>query len=248
MAQHKILVFSAHAADFCSRSGGTIALHTGHDDKVHVIDLTFGERGESEDYWQRKGSKSIDKAKKVRRAEAEEAAAILGASIEFMDYGDYPLFIDREQLDALARLIRQIRPAIIITHWKSDPTNVDHEITTSAVIRASTMAATPGFDNDKSEVLHFPHLFFYEPTIPRNDITGFNPDTYIDITAVFEKKISALKALRSQTKLPTWYTQWAEYRGAQATQLSGQPIKYAEAFKRYTASVSTQLPVFDSWE
>ena len=245
MAQRKILVFSAHAADFCSRSGGTIALHADDDDEIDVIDLTFGERGESEDYWRGKGNKSLDEVKKIRRAEAEEAASILGARIEFMDYGDYPLFIDRERLDAMARLIRKHRPEIILTHWDSDPTNVDHEITASAVIRASTMAATPGFDYDTSDILPFPHIFLYEPTLPRNDITGFNPDAYIDITAVFEKKISALKALRSQTKLPTWYTQWAEYRGAQATQWKGQPIKYAEAFKRYTASVSNKLPVFD---
>ncbi len=245
MTQRRILVFSAHAADFCSRSGGTIALCTDQQDKVHIVDLTFGERGESEDYWKGQGSKSIDEAKKIRRAEAEEAATVLGASIEFMDYEDYPLFLNRERLDALARLIRQQRPSIILTHWKSDPLNVDHEAATSAVIRASSMAATPGFDNDSSEALSFSHIFLYEPTIPRNDITGFNPDTYVDISAVFEKKITALKALRSQSKLPAWYTQWAEYRGAQATQWKGQPIRYAEAFKRYTASVSTQLPVFE---
>ncbi len=245
MAQRKILVFSAHAADFCSRSGGTIALSTDQQDKVHIVDLTFGERGESEDYWKEQGSKSIEEAKNIRGVEAEEAAAVIGASIEFMDYGDYPLFINREQLDTLARLIRKQRPSIILTHWKSDPLNVDHEATTSAVIRASSIAATPGFDHDSCEPLPFPHIFFYEPTITRNDITGFNPDTYVDISAVFEKKITALKALRSQAKLPTWYTQWAEYRGAQATQWKGQPIKYTEAFKRYTATVSTQLPVFD---
>ena len=106
MAHHKILVFSAHAADFCSRSGGAISLCTARQDKVHVVDLTYGERGESEDFWKGQGSKSTEGAKKLRRAEAEEAATVLGASIEFMDYGDYPLFLNRKQLDVLARLIR----------------------------------------------------------------------------------------------------------------------------------------------
>ena len=244
MTQHKILVFSAHAADFCSRSGGTIALCTEQQDKVHVIDLTFGERGESEDYWKGQGTKSIEKAKCIRRTEAQEAAEILGASIEFLDYGDYPLLVDREKLDELAKIICQQQPTVILTHWKSGPLNPDHEATTEAVIRASSMAAAPGLYHEKSKSTTFPHIFLYEPTIPRNDITDFYPDTYIDITSVFEKKIRALKTLKSQSKLPTWYTQWAEYRGAQATQWKGHPIKYAEAFNRYTASVSIRLPVF----
>ncbi len=242
MSKSSILVFSAHAADFCSRSGGTIALYVRSGAQVHVIDLTFGERGESEDYWARVQSKSMSQARETRTQEAEEAASILGASIEFMDYGDYPLMIDRARLDSMARLIRQRRPDIILTHWKIDPHNIDHEVTTASVIRAATMAAAPGFDHDGETVHPFPHLFGFEPSVPRDDITGFVPDTYVDITEVFETKITALHALRSQTKLVSRYTQWAEYRGAQATQWSGQQIKYAEAFKRYTASVGTRLP------
>lgn len=241
MSKPSILVFSAHAADFCSRGGGTIALYVRGGAQVHVIDLTFGERGESEDYWARVQPKSMIEARETRTQEAETAASILGASIEFMDYGDYPLMIDRARLDSMARLIRQRRPDIILTHWKIDPHNIDHEVTTASVIRAATMAAVPGFDHDES-VHPFPHLFGFEPSVPRDDITGFVPDTYVDITEVFETKIAALHALRSQTKLVSRYTQWAEYRGAQATQWSGQQIKYAEAFKRYTASVGTRLP------
>src|SRR2546423_1081903 len=72
-----ILVFSAHAADFCSRCGGTIAVQISMGAQVHVVDLTFGERGESEDYWVGKGPKSLPQAKKTRAREAREAARIL---------------------------------------------------------------------------------------------------------------------------------------------------------------------------
>ena len=243
MSNLNLLVFSAHAADFCSRSGGTIALYARSGAQVHVIDLTFGERGESEDYWGQAPPKSITEARETRAREAEEAASILGASIEFLDYGDYPLMIDRTRLESIARLIRQQRPDIILTHWKVDPYNLDHEVTTASVIRAATMAAVPGFDDTGETVHPFPHLFGFEPSVPRDDIAGFVPDTYVDITEVFETKIAALHTLRSQTKLVSRYTQWAEYRGAQATQWSGDTIKYAEAFKRYTAAVGTQLPV-----
>lgn len=241
VGEPKILVLSAHAADFCSRSGGTIALYTARGAPVHVVDLTFGERGESEDYWGSKGRKSLSGAKKVRSREAGEAARILGATIEFLDYDDYPLAIDRERLEALARLMRKRRPDTILTHWKADPYNVDHEVTAASVIRAATIAAVPGFDADPKEALPFPHIFAFEPTVPRDDVTGFDPDTYVDIAEVFQTKIAALRALRSQSKLISWYTQWAQYRGSQATQWSGRTVRYAEAFKRYTARVGKDL-------
>lgn len=54
--------------------------------------------------------------------------------------------------------------------------------------------------------------------------------------------MAALGALRSQSKLVRFSTQWAEYPGFQAAQSASRPIRYAEAFQRYTASVASRLP------
>ncbi len=43
MNPNVILVFSAYAADFCSRAGGTLAKYVRKGDEVHVTDLTYGE-------------------------------------------------------------------------------------------------------------------------------------------------------------------------------------------------------------
>jgi 4-oxalomesaconate hydratase len=98
----RLLVFSAHAADFCSRSGGTIALYTAAGASVHVVGLTFGERGESENYWDQDGVRSIGEAKEVRASEARRAAEVLGATIELLDYDDYPLEVNTGRLQTLA--------------------------------------------------------------------------------------------------------------------------------------------------
>ncbi len=241
MFESTVLVFSAHAADFCSRSGGTIALYARCGAAVHVVDLTFGERGESEDYWARPGHGSMEEAKRVRATEAGEAAEILGATIEFLDYDDYPLILAKDRLEAMARLIRGKNPDIILTHWKCDPFNVDHEVTAAGVLRAASMAAVPGFDNETSKIA-YPYVFAFEPTIPRNDATGFCPDHYVEIDEVFDVKMKALRAFRSQSRLVQLYTQWGEYRGLQAAQSAGRPVRYAEAFERYTAMVDTFLP------
>jgi len=43
----KMLVFSAHSADFCSRSGGMVIKRVRKGDEVCVVSLSFGERSES---------------------------------------------------------------------------------------------------------------------------------------------------------------------------------------------------------
>ena len=220
-------------------------MYTCSDVKVHVVCLTFGERGESEDYWRQVRETSVSDAKQTRRLEAEAAARVLGTSIQFMDFQDYPLEIDRERIESLARIIREHRPNIILTHWKDDPHNVDHEVTSASVMRAADIAAVPGFDPLVTDVLRVPHMFGFEPTVPRDDDTGFVPDTYVDIAATFEAKLEALEKMPSQLMLRDRYTMWGKYRGAQATQWSGRTIIYAEAFKRITAAVGNRLPVID---
>lgn len=217
-----------------------IALSTRAGLKVHVVDLTFGERGESEDYWAGTASGSTQEACRVRAAEAVEAATVLGASIEFLDFGDYPLEIGAGHISRLAAILRERRPGTVVTHWERDPYNVDHEETARAVRRAATVAGAPGFDPTSSPI-RYPAMFAFEPTIPRNDETGFQPTHYVAIDEVFEVKMEALALLRSQRKLVAMYTQWGEYRGAQARQWSGETVRFAEAFHRNTAVVSSGL-------
>ncbi len=58
----------------------------------------------------RKGNMTEEAVKQVRREEAQAAAAILGASVEFFDIGDYPLRADKETLFRLADVYRRIQP------------------------------------------------------------------------------------------------------------------------------------------
>lgn len=240
MSHSDLIVFSAHAADYCSRAGGMIALSVQAGLAVHVVDLTYGERGESEDYWGRGSVSSLDEAKQVRRAEAQEAASILGATIEFLDFGDYPLEVGPDRLNLLASIIRSRRPGTVVTHWNRDPYNLDHEVTAHAVMRAASIAAVAGSD-PATPPASYPAIYGFEPTIPRDDDTGFRPTHYVVIDEVFERKIQALSCLRSQTKLVKMYTQWGEYRGAQARQWCGNQVRFAEAYYRHTAAVSRLL-------
>src|ERR1700733_1803311 len=96
-----VLVVSAHAGDFVWRAGGAIALAASRGAPVTVLCLSFGERGESARAW-REG-KQLEEIKAIRRDEASRAADVLGAKIEFLDAGDYPLRESPELIDDIVR-------------------------------------------------------------------------------------------------------------------------------------------------
>ena len=119
------LVVTAHPGDFVWRAGGAIALHARKGYGMKIVCLSFGERGESQWAW-KKGDVSLDEVKAQRREEAERAAQILGAEIEFFDAGDYPLRPTPEMLDRLVDVYRELKPSFVLTHSLEDPYNGDH--------------------------------------------------------------------------------------------------------------------------
>lgn len=243
----KVLVVSAHAADFCSRAGGTIINYVKAGSPVRIVDMTYGERGESNSLWLSRKDLTIEKVKRIRREEAVKAAEILGAEIRFMDFDDNPLTMNRERYEKLTWEIRDFHPTILLTHWINDPLNPDHEVTAKAVLWACVKATDP---DEGKPITPNPEIFMFEPSVPTNDLSEFRPDTYIDVTEVFEVKIEALKQFKTQSGLPTVYTQWGAFRARQAVlrhDIHGTPgkrdIKYAEAFKRYTPWTGKMFPL-----
>lgn len=241
-AKKRVLVVSAHAADFCSRAGGTIAKYVEAGHFVRILGLTFGERGESPDFWSQNQGAGLEDAKAARKQEASAAAGILGAEVRFKDWGDYPLVFTKEMLVELADEIRDANPDLILTHWPKAPYNQDHQYTTDAVIRSCGLAAAAGLKT-AHPVKRWPIIYFFEAGVPYTEFEGFLPDTYIDITSTFEKKLAALKTLKSQSQLADWYTGYARQRAHQARTFSGNmSIQYAEAFARYRPQVFEFFP------
>jgi 4-oxalomesaconate hydratase len=71
---------------------------------------------------------------------------------------------------------------------------------------------------------------------------GFMPDVLVDITAVFDRKLAAMAAMRSQEHLASYYRGLAERRGVQAVRNGGsRAIRYAEAYQRVFPQVSGVL-------
>ena len=234
----RVQVIGAHSADFVWRAGGAVAKAVAAGGTAEVIALSYGERGESGELWKQEGQ-TVDNVKKIRHAEAEAAAAHLGATFRCLDLGDYPLQIDGETLLAIADAIRAFAPDVLITHTDRDPFNPDHPVAYAAVDRARSLAAGAGVSS-AFPTIKPPQLFLFEPHQP--ELCNFVPNVHVDITSVWDKKVAAMAEMKAQQYLQTYYAQRGEQRGNHARRASGdQAVRYGESFMRVVPQVVDQL-------
>jgi len=224
-----MLVVSAHSADFVWRAAGAMATVVAGGGVAHVVALSYGERGESGELWKEAGQ-TEERVKEIRHAEAETAAAALGASFRAFDLGDYPLVLDAAAVDRLTELIRELEPQLILTHAAADPFNPDHAVAHDATVQARQLASGAGVASAFKTIAP-PELLLFEPHQP--ELCGFVPTTFLDITPVWEQKVAAMDAMGAQSYLRQYYSERAEHRANHARRISGRSnIKYAEAFQR----------------
>src|SRR5207244_9907519 len=107
----------------------------------------------------------LDEIKALRRHEASSAAGVLGAKIEFLDAGDYPLPESAELIDAIVRCFRRVEPAVVLTHALADPYNPDHPAAARMALQARVLAQAIGYDAP-GEPLGAPPVFLFEPHQP----------------------------------------------------------------------------------
>jgi 4-oxalomesaconate hydratase len=236
-----MLVISAHAADFVWRAGGAIALAASRGDRVTVLCLTYGERGESASAW--RAGRTLEEIKELRRAEASSAAAVLGAEIEFLDAADYPLRESDELIDRIVGVYRRVTPSVVLTHPLADPYNQDHPAAGEMALRARVLAQAIGYPAP-GEPIGAPPVFLFEPHQP--EMCRFKPEVLLDITAVFETKRKAMEAMAAQQHLWEYYTDLARRRGTQLKRNAGPNLglpqaTMGEAYMRVFPQVTDRL-------
>lgn len=223
------LVITAHPGDFVWRAGGAIALHARRGLRVKILCLSYGERGESQFAWKKAGIRMED-VKAQRREEAQAAAEQLGAEIEFMDAGDYPLRTTPDMLDRAIDIFHELCPSFVLTHALEDPYNVDHPEATRFAQEARIIAQAAGHKPDPERAYAAPPVFLFEPHQPEQ--CNFKPNVILNIDEVWEQKRNAFEILAAQKHLWEYYTRVALNRGMQGGRNSGKAMTYGEAYQR----------------
>ena len=256
----RLLSIGAHPADIFDQSGGTMAHHTQRGDYVGCVVLTHGARVHdkviSNDMFHRQDvpeqeelqdlmvERSDVKAEEVRRA-----CRILGVEdVHFFGADDAVLLVTRETVRRLARLLRQLQPDIVLTHFPKEGDGLvnAHAVAGQIVLHAIGLAGSvdPG---DRRPPHRVAQVFFFgagAAALPRNvwdSEGGYYNDVFINITDVVDKKLAALDCLESQG-----------YGGAYARKRietndgafgSAARVPYAEGFIKANAETHHYLPL-----
>lgn len=232
------IVVSAHSADFIWRAGGAIALYASRGWDITVVCLSYGEKGESQKLW-KDPEMTLERVKAGRRAEAEQAAQILGVSnLVFFDLGDYPLRATTESLERLADIYQNLRPEWVLTHSHADPYNFDHPEAARLAQEARIVAQAHG-RRGAASAIGAPPVFLFEPHQPEQ--CNWKPQLILDITEVWEIKRKAFESMNAQEHLWEYYTRVALQRGVQGARNSGHRMKYGEAYQRVFPLVTGEL-------
>jgi len=181
---------------------------------------------------------TLERVKQDRRAEATRAAELLGAQIEFLDVGDYPMRVPESALYRLVDIYRELRPEFVLSHSLEDPYNFDHPLASHIAQEARIIAQAHGHKPGEA-VLGAPPVFLFEPH--QTEQCNWKPQVLLDITEVWELKAKAFELMAAQEHLWEYYTRVALQRGVQAARNSNRKIKYAEAYQRVFPHVTGEL-------
>ena len=228
-----ILSVLAHPDDAEFLCAGTlIRLKREHGWEVHIASMTAGDCGSVE-----LGPEDISR---VRRAEGASAAQLIGGVFHCLEERDLLVFYNERALEKVTKLLRKVRPKIVLTHSPADYM-LDHEMT-SMVARAAAFAApAPNFLDGRQHpraLEHIPHLYYCDPIEGKDPLGRDIPPAFcIDISQVIDTKADMLAAHVSQRE---WlrkhhgmdqYIQalkdWGGHRGKQCG------VRYAEGFRQH---------------
>ncbi len=198
----KALIVSAHPDDAETAAGGFIAASAaaGHD----VLILHGGPAVKD---LMHEGRRSWD----VRTEESIAAAEVLGARVEFLDWGHSVFEFNKKTHKQLGDFIEGERPDLVVAHWPVD-THPDHQ-----VIGALTQQL---YIHQRQWQLAFFEVYAGIQALE------FTPNRYMDISSVIEQKNRSIMCHVSQDPAPQvqMHEKMSRFRGIEFG------VEHAEAF------------------
>lgn len=216
----RALITAAHPDDVEFVCGGTVAALSSAGHQVSIAVVTSGTAGVSTD--------AGDDG--VRESEQRASAAVLGVhDVRFLGFPDGAVTVEPRLRQELARVLRQVRPELVITHTplrnlrSVRSSHPDH----LAVGEATMCAVYP----DGRNAFAFPELLaegLVPHTVGEVWIHGTErADHVVDITEHFDRKLAAIGCHKSQADThgndqASFFRDWATQTAAQHGLLPGR--------------------------
>jgi bacillithiol biosynthesis deacetylase BshB1 len=180
MSDLHVLAVFAHRDDAELTCGGTLIKLAAQGYRTGILDLTEGEMGT-------RGTAAI------RAEEAERAAAIMGLAVrENLKLPDAGIMNTPDTRRALTRVIRRLRPAIVIAPAQQGR-HPDHRITAELVRDSCFVSGLAKIEPDLPK--HRPRKVIHCLSYREDNL---RPTFVVDISAEFEQKLEAIRCYGSQ--------------------------------------------------
>ncbi len=154
----RVLAIHAHPDDVEFQCAGTLALLSERGCSITIATMTPGDCGSAEH--------PPEEIASIRRAEARQAAAMIGAEYLCLEFRDIAIFVEDESRRRVVEALRRTRPDIVLTAPPADYM-CDHEATSALVRDACFAAPIPNYRThqwDPAPALErIPHLYFVDP-------------------------------------------------------------------------------------
>ncbi|MEV6151215.1 PIG-L deacetylase family protein [Nonomuraea sp. NPDC052129] len=232
---NRVLVVTAHPDDADFGAAGTVALFGDRGVEVTYLLVTDGDAGGNERTLDNTGMAEL------RRAEQTAAAKAVGVTdLRFLGHADGTVVPSLALRKDIARVIRQVRPDLVITHHPDRnyqfiaPSHPDHR----AVGGSTLDAVYPDARNPYA----FPELVKDEGldawTVREVWLMGGStPNHWMDITEAIDRKLAALQSHVSQVGHVEGFADFVKSRfAAWAEQAGFGEGHYAEGFQTVTTA------------
>ncbi|MFM1962896.1 MAG: hypothetical protein RLZZ172_1741 [Bacteroidota bacterium] len=221
----RIIVIGAHPDDCDSDAGGTAALLAAMGHAVKFVAVTNGDAG----HHLIQGKQLAER----RYKETQEVARRLGVTYDVLDNHDGMLMPNLEVRLQIIRKIREWNADVVIAPRPNDY-HPDHRYTGVLVQDAAYMVAVPNIAYDVPALRKNPIFLYTADHFQRPN--PFRPDIAIDISTVFEKKISALDAHESQ------FYEWMPWIGHYEKDVpAGKEARFKWLISRYSSPMKTDV-------
>jgi LmbE family N-acetylglucosaminyl deacetylase len=158
-----LLAFGAHPDDIEFGCGGVIAKETHTGRTAHFFICSRGEA-------------ASHGTPKQRMVEAKKSAALLGATVEFVELdGDAHLEVRAAHAINLAGIIRRVRPGIVLAPSLVENQHPDHPRLGQLVRDASRLARFGGVKELRKSLAHAIEQLFYYAVTPEAEPSNITP-------------------------------------------------------------------------
>lgn len=223
---------AAHPDDIEFFMSGTLMLLKDAGYEIHYMNVANGCCGTTQ--------YDAETIARMRRDEAINAAALIGAVFHESICDDLGIFYDKPTLAKVASVVRDVAPEIVLTHSPTDYME-DHTNTCRLAVTAAFARGMPNFvvDPPCEPVSRKVTVYHAQPYSHQDPLRrSVSPDLFVDVTDVVERKTQMLAEHKSQKQ---WldesqghdsYLQTLRDLDRELGRASGK-FEYAEGWRRH---------------